>query len=116
MKLLYLLRQPPRRGALAQEGLDAVLMGSAFAECTVIFTGDGLWQLVADQAPEAVGGRNFSLSFAALPDYGVTALYCSAADLDSRQLTVSDLVIPVTPLSDAAIRDECQNHSQVFTF
>jgi sulfur relay (sulfurtransferase) DsrF/TusC family protein len=44
--LLFVLTSAPHGRINAQEGLDALLMGSAFADCSALFLGDGILQLI----------------------------------------------------------------------
>ena len=41
-KLLFVQSHPPHGSLFGQEGLDAILAGSAFIECGVLFLGDGI--------------------------------------------------------------------------
>ncbi len=99
-RLLFIQSHPPHGTLAAQEGLDALLMGSAFVPCTVLFAGDGVFQLVATQQPEGIGRKDFARGFAALREYGVERLCVVAADLAQRGLTTTDLVVDVEVLDD----------------
>lgn len=116
MKLLFIQSAAAHGSVNAQEGLDAVLMGSAFTECSLLFTGNGVLQLLANQAPEALGLKNFSLTFGALADYGVPGVYCRQSDLDRFGLSLNDLVIDVKPLTAEATRRLITDHDQVLNF
>ena len=61
--ILFLFSTPPHGSINAQEGLDALLMGSAFARCSAVFTGEGVLQLVNGQEPEAGEGGDHFASF-----------------------------------------------------
>ena len=114
--LLFIFSQPPHRSINAQESLDALLMGSAFTSCSVLFLGDGLLQLLSDQATNDLGTKNFSLSFSALTDYGVTRIACSQPDLTSRGLNIKDFVITVEPLELKTMRCFISKHDKVLNF
>lgn len=100
----------------AQEGFDALLMGSAFATCAVVFLGDGLYQLVNGQDAAPIGGKNFSHGFGALNDYGVTEVYCSKRELDRSDLTAQDLSVPVTLLDDSDVNTLFHDHPMILSF
>ena len=114
--LLFIFTQPPHRRINAQEGLDALLMGSAFTNCSVLFLGDGLMQLLKDQSTSELGTKNFSLSYSALVDYGVTRITCSKSDLSSRGINSEDFVIEVEPLDLKCVREFIAEHDKVLNF
>ena len=114
--ILFVFSRPPHGSINAQEGLDALLMGSAFTTCSVLFVGDGLMQLVAGQSTDDLGTKNFSLSFGALKDYGVTRIACSKPDLVARGLNKDNFLIEVESLSAAAMQAFIRNHDKVLNF
>lgn len=116
MKLLFIQTTSPHGSINAQEGLDAVLMGSAFSTCTLLFTGDGVLQLMKDQDTAGTGHRNFSKAFGALRDYGVNDVYCRQSSLQQYGISEPDLVIDITPIDDAGIRQLLVDHDRVLTF
>ncbi len=113
--ILFIMDRAPG-GISAQEGFDALLTGSAFAQCSVLFLGDGLYQLLDGQNPEALGARNFSLGFGALEDYGVHHVYCSATDLEASGLAAADLVLKVEVLPDDAVHELFLSHAAILSF
>jgi len=101
--LLFVHSSSPHSSIKAQEGLDALLMGSAFADCSALFIGDGILQLLKNQDTEKAGYKNFSLTFGALFDYGVSKIFCSNTHLQQHGLKESDLLIDVIALSDQEV-------------
>ena len=114
--ILYVFSRPPHGSINAQEGLDALLMGSAFTTCSVLFVGDGLMQLIEGQSTDELGTKNFSLSFGALKDYGVTRIACSKPDLVARGLNNDDFVIEVESLDAAGMQAFIRDHDKVLNF
>ena len=114
--ILFVFSRPPHGSINAQEGLDALLMGSAFTTCSVLFVGDGLMQLVSGQTTEELGTKNFSLSFGALKDYGVTHIACSKPDLIARGLNSDDFLVEVEPLDKAGMQAFIRDHEKVLNF
>ena len=68
---LFVTRHAPYGTSFGKEGLDAVLMGSAFAAVTLLFMDDGILQLKKDQHAEDIGIKDYSPTFAALDHYDV---------------------------------------------
>ena len=116
MKLLFIQTCAPHGSINAQEGLDALLMGSAFTTCSVLFIGDGLMQLISGQSTDELGTKNFSLSFGALKDYGVTRIACSKPDLVARGLNNDDFLIGVESLDAAGMQAFIRDHNKVLNF
>jgi|TARA_B100001964_G_C13739619_1_gene382478 tRNA 2-thiouridine synthesizing protein C len=114
--LLFVNTRPPHGSVKAQEGLDALLMGSAFAECSALYLGDGILQLLDGQDTTQTDQKNFSLTFGALRDYGVDQVFCSKTQLDDKGLEPSDLVINVAALVDRDIAALFSSHDVVLNF
>ena len=115
--LLFIHSTAPHGTINAQEALDAVLMGSAFTTCTLLFINEGVLQLVRDQSPTTLGLKNFSLTFGALNDYGVTGIYCRKDSMEKYQLAISDLVIDgVVLVDDEGARNLIDTHNKVLNF
>lgn len=115
-RILFVQSRPPYGTLFGQEGLDALLMGSAFVECTLLFLGDGIYQVLTGQKAGALGLKDYSVTFGALRDYGVTHVYCSKTDLEMRALETGDLVIPVSPLEDNDIKELMASHEVILSF
>ena len=115
-RLLFVQSRPPHGTLYGQEGLDAILAGSAFVPCAVLFLGDGIFQLLKGQQPDPLGSRDYSVSYEALPDYGVEELYCVEADLTSRGLTLDDLIVPLRLLSDSEVSELYDSATAILDF
>jgi tRNA 2-thiouridine synthesizing protein C len=115
-KLLFVQAKPPHGSLQGQEGLDAIMAGSAFVDCTVLFTGDGVYQLLSQQQTETLASRDYAVTYLALADYGVDQIYCVAADLHQRGLTTADLLVRPTPLDDAGVKALLQDADAILDF
>jgi tRNA 2-thiouridine synthesizing protein C len=102
-QILCIQSHAPHGTFFGREGLDAVLMASAFCLVRVLFIGDGVLQLLGDQQPSNIGSKDYSVTFGALADYGVTDIFVARADLERLHLAANDLSLAVTPLSDTDI-------------
>ena len=114
--MLFIHTQPPHGSINAQEGLDALMMGSAFATCTSLYVDDGVYQLCKNQNTEALGQKNFSKTFGALKDYGVTQICVCQLSLTERGLSPDDLLLEVEVVDNESIRHLLVAHSKVLTF
>ena len=104
-RILFLLRQPPYAGSHALEALESVLVAGVFdQQVSVLFSDDGVWQLVNGQDGAEVGRRTVSKVASALPEYDVTSLYVCASALRERGLSADDLALPARALEAAEQR------------
>ena len=115
-RILFTQSRPPHGGINAQEGLDAILMGSAFAECAVLFQGDGVYQLLKHQQPERLGTKNFASTFGALADYGVDQIFCIDEDLASVNLEPMNWLFRRYPLNKIPCANSYQHLIWYWTF
>lgn len=91
-KFMYVNRKAPYGTIYAWESLEVVLIGAAFdQDVSLAFIDDGVFQLVANQDTANSGFKNFSPTYAALGDYGVTKIYVEQESLDERGLSLDDL-------------------------
>ena len=102
-RLLFVQSRAPYGTLAGQEGLDALLRGSAFTPCTVLFLGDGVFQLTAGQQPDDIGRKPFTKGFGALREYGVERVCVAATDLEARHLSGADLAVEVEQLADGDV-------------
>ena len=91
-KFLYVNRKAPYGTVYALESLEVVLIGAAFdQDVSLAFLDDGVFQLAKGVDTKGIGMKNFSNTYRALGDYGVTKLYVENESLGERGLTLDDL-------------------------
>ncbi len=100
-RILFLIAHPPRRGALALEVLDEVLVGAAFEQqISVLFVGDGVYQLLQTDTTPDNGVRGYR----ALPTYDIRDIYVEKTAIRRRGLALDALVLPTMALSRRGIQ------------
>jgi tRNA 2-thiouridine synthesizing protein C len=100
-RMLFVVAHSPRRGALALETLDALLVGAAFDQkVSVLFVGDGVYQLV--DVPPANDSQ--TRGYRALPTYDVDGVYVDRTALRQRGLSAAAFMIPVQELTRRRIQ------------
>ncbi|MCB1616611.1 MAG: sulfurtransferase complex subunit TusC [Pseudomonadales bacterium] len=73
--LLFIFRQTPYGNERAKEGLDAALAAAAFDQkVSLLFAGDGLWQLCSHQEVSSTE-KNHLKKLSACTLYGIENLY-----------------------------------------
>lgn len=114
---LLVYQRPPYGSTLARDALDVALAAAAFGQSvSVLFLGDGVWQLRAAQRGAAIDHKDFDRQLAALPMYDIDHLYAAADALRERRLTAADLVLPVTALEPDAIGSFIASYDVVLSF
>lgn len=94
---LIVLTRAPYTGSLPRSALDLVMAFAVFNQSPrVLFQGDGVLQLRADQQPQ--GQPVLRKVIDSLPLYDVAHCYALAADLEMRGLPPSSLPDFVQPL------------------
>ena len=108
--VLYLIRRFP--GELANETIDLMLVSGVFEQPTsVIFMGDGVWQLVGDGSK--IDRKDTARALNALPMYDVEALYVDETSLELCGIVVDTIDLPVKVISTAELTHLLHDHDIV---
>lgn len=103
-KILIINQRPPYGCSLARESLDAALAASAYEQdLSLLFIGDGVFQLKSNQDPSALEMKSLSATYPVLSLYDIEKVYVQKRALAERQLTEADLAITVQYLEDTEI-------------
>lgn len=119
LDLLVVQCHAPYASATANEGLDLALASAAFEKVTgILFQGDGVYQLLAEQSPDGIHQKNLSKVLSATPIYGVQHLFVSATCLQERKLSFDHLIsrIELTPVSIAQAKELVRGAAHVMRF
>ena len=109
---LFIQHQAPYAGYNAQETLDALLVMAAFGQNpSVLFQGDGVWQLVGTQDATALGRASILAQLHALSLYDVENVYVDFDSLLQRQLSLDDLAITAKVISHSDMATFINQHT-----
>lgn len=101
----------------AQESLDMALAMSNFGQqVSLFFIEDGVFQLIEKQSPDKIQHKAYYKTFSALTFYDIDDIYVCQQSLVDRELTTSDLSIPVTLLEPNQLSAILATHAQVMVF
>ncbi len=101
---LFVSRKAPFGSGHAAEMLDAALIAASFdQQVHLAFLDDGVFQLVKEQRPDALGQKNFAAAFLDLADYDIDHVWVERESLDERGLSETDLMIPATVVDRTAL-------------
>lgn len=112
--LLLISRSAPWSSLAARESLDIALAGGAFdLPVSMLWQGDGVYQLLDGQLPDSLQQKNLQAQLASLPMFGVEQLFVCRRSLEQRGLTVEQLAIRVQPAETEEIRQLLAGDIQV---
>lgn len=116
-KILFIQHQAPYGSESPSETLDAALVCAAFGQpVSLLFQGDGVWQLLANQQGQALERKTLIAQLGALPLYDIEHIYADAASLRERGLQADTLGLPVQALEADGIRALIAAHDHVLRF
>lgn len=93
-KVAFIFRSAAHGCASGREGLDAALATSALnEEIGIFFIGDGVYQLLEEQAPAAILQRHYAPTFGLFELYDIENVYICRQALAERGLSQASLVI-----------------------
>lgn len=113
--LVFVMKAAPYDGYTAQEGLDALLAAAAFAQqVSVLYIGDGVFQLLANQQPQQ--HKNFAKMLQALAVYDVESCFAHTPSLAARGIEGAPLCINPTAIDDKGVHQLLTSANHVLTF
>ena len=118
-RVAFVFSSAPHGSAAGRGGLDALLATSALTEdIGVFFLGDGVFQILGGQYPQAVLARDYIATFKVLPLYDIETFYVCADSLASRGLMTDKaaFVLDVTILAAGPLREQLSQYDTILTF
>lgn len=116
-QILVIFRKAPAGSAWAREALDLALVGAAFGQkVSLLFMGDGVFQLLEQQNPKLIGQKGTQAMMQALPMYEIDNLYVEGHSLAERGLDLEQLAVNCQVLNADEMPKLLQQHQQVFNF
>lgn len=115
--LLFIFRHSPYGSSLGREGLEAALAAGAFEQnMAILFLDDGVFQLINNQAAEAIQRKSHQKMSAALPLFGIDTLYAASDSLKSRNIDADATTLDVQLLSTDEICTLMNSAKTVLSF
>lgn len=117
ISLAIINKTAPFGQANGQESLDLAIASANFGQAvSLFFIDDGVFQLLADQAPEQIQSKNYPKTFAALTFYDIDDIYVCEQSLRRRNLVPGDLCIEVMILTNAQLQAKIALHHYLLSF
>ena len=115
--LLLIIRRAPYGDRLGRAGYDLALAAAAFEQpVALLFMDDGVWQLLPDQQPAAIGAKSISSTLDSLPLYDIETVYADAQSLNTRGLTADELRGGVELIGPRKLGDFIEGFDTVVSF
>ena len=90
--VLVRMSKSPLNGLISGEQLETAMVAAAFEqEVSILFIGDGVFNLLPAKETNEVTGYNIEKMLLALPTFEVNDLFICERSLEQRQLGVSHL-------------------------
>lgn len=100
-----------------RESIDLLLANASYDRpVAVFFYGDGLYQLIANQAPEAVAAKDIGKMYGLLDLYDIEEVYFCQQSLVQRNIDSSRLIIKGQVLTPSLWFDKLKTFDHVVTF
>lgn len=116
-EVLFIATRSPWNGSSAAAGADLLMTAAVFEQpVRVVFCGDGVWQLLAEQNGDELKMKTLSRIFPAFELYDIRHLHVAASALRERGLGPADLVVDASPLDDDEVRALIAGSKSVFVF
>jgi len=116
-RYLFIFEHAPHSTLHAKEGLDFSLACAAFDQkVSVLFMGNGVYQLLRHQDSSAINLKNHSASIEALELYGIEHCYYQGGILEDYELSANLLAERAQAKSLQEIQKLIQQHDHVFTY
>tara|TARA_R110000823_G_scaffold130015_28_gene258222 strand:- start:7160 stop:7531 length:372 start_codon:yes stop_codon:yes gene_type:complete len=116
-RTLLVTRHSPYRGNTAKSALDTVLAMAVFEQpISMLFQGEGVLQLLPDQAAEVLGRSSLLRQLESLALYGIDKLFVDAHSMRRFGIDLALCSIAVSSLEESQIRDLILQHDTVLGF
>ncbi len=116
-QLTYLFRSAPHGKSSGREGIDALLAASAYCEdISVIFIGDGVYQLLLGQDPSAILSKDYAPMLKLFDLYDIEQVFVCSDSLVQRGLAKADLVIDAEALTLEQVKEKLQQAGKLLSF
>lgn len=103
--LLVIVRHSPYGSSLGRASLDTALAAAAFDQpVSLLFMGDGVLQLRADQDSQAIGVKNIGRLLASLPMYEIEQVYVDAEATKRYDMDLANAPVATQMLDGTGMR------------
>jgi tRNA 2-thiouridine synthesizing protein C len=103
--ILFILQCPPYGSSATREALDAALAAAAFEQhVQLLFSGDGIWNLLPEQAASSISSKDTSKMLQALDYYDIKDVFVDEISLQERGVSATQLAITSKPIGGDTLK------------
>ncbi len=115
--ILVILRSAPYGTSKARDAIDLILTSAAYdQDIHVLFSHDGVFQIVENQAPQALELKRISSLISAFEMYDIENVFCDSTSLTERNISVNQLINGIRPIDQTEIATLINNADTVLSF
>ncbi len=115
--ILIIIRKAPYSNSIAKGAIELALASSVFEQkLSLVFTGDGVWQLLAQQQTETLGDKNHGKLLSALPLYDLEPVFVDEQALNQRSIELEDLLLQPELINSKTIKKMMADADTIFCF
>ena len=116
-KVAVLMRKAPYGSVYTAEGLRTLMGIAVFElEISVVFIDDGVYAVLAGQAPGKLDMKPLGDAFPMLSEFGVTDFYVHDESLQERGLSAEDMVLEATIVDGTQVAQILESAGKVLPF
>lgn len=116
-QVVFITTRSPWSGAAAAASADVLMTAAVFEQpVTVLFCGDGVWQLLAGQDGDGLELKTLARIFPAFELYDIRQIKVAQSSMAERALQPADLVVDVELVTDEQVRALIADSKAVFVF
>lgn len=116
-KICIVFRHAPHGTPCGREALDLSLLSASFEQqVSLIFTGEGILNLLNNQDPERIKSKDYISTFKALSLYDIDRVYVDIDSLNELTITKDQLIIDVNYIKANEVTNQLQLADEVIVF
>ena len=116
-RIILSCRKAPYSNALAREALDIALAAGVFEQdLALVFIGDGVWQLLDQQASQSINSKNVEKLLAAFPLYDINEIYVDKEALQVRNIDENRLSCTATIVEQPVLSELFESADIILNF
>lgn len=107
----------PYGNSRARDAIDTALAGAVFDQnIQLLFSGDGVLQLLNNQNGSAIAQKNIQSLLSVLSIYGIDTIYVQQSALQQRGISAQSLTLETTVLSEQEVGQLLDRQQHIFSF
>ena len=104
--VLFILQRAPYGNSATREALDAALAAAAFEQnVQILFTGDGIWNLLTEQDAGSINSKDTSKMLQALDYYDISEVFVDDISLQERGIVSTQLSIAASTIGGEKLKE-----------